>query len=468
VFFIDTLVSGTFQFTSFPSSEYNAFKSTIDATMGTNQITGVVSTTGVDFTNYGNKDFTPVTGGKIDNEGLNLFSTFTTDIANLVRPSSGAWSVGAFRATPSSGATYTGSGTAALTGTLLASGTGLYAIPPTYTGTGTAAFTATLLASGTGIYGTVVYVGTGTAALTGTLLATGTGGYVPLAGPTYSGTGTAAFTGTLLASGTGTYDAAVTLGGIYVGTNEITPGELWIGGSEVQQVWVGTTNVWLNKPLNKYVVTSTELGSPFDTGTTKTINNVPIGFADAQRRVIICFQTQGAGGHTVVLGGITIGGVVATSITTALGNTTCTIAYATVTSGTTATVVVELSAGAGNSAIGGLIAGAFIPASGSLSANTWTTNNLTTGVATVTALASKLTLYATATQLLSPAASMNMTLVNGIETFYNPVDINGIWVAGIQPANSGAGGSRTFTPNWTPPPGPTASSLTGTVAIAFT
>ena len=114
----------------------------------------------------------------------------------------------------------------------------------------------------------------------------------------------------------------------------------------------------------------------------------------------------------------------------------------------------------------GLIAGIYYPSPAALGVSASTTNNLVTGVATVTALASKLTLYATAAQGLSPASSMNMTLVNGIETFYNPVDTVGIWVAGIQPANATAG-SRTFTPNWTPD-APNSTSETGTVAIAFT
>jgi hypothetical protein len=164
----------------------------------------------------------------------------------------------------------------------------------------------------------------------------------------------------------------------------------------------------------------------------------------------------------VTIGGVSVG---ANIRTTALGNTTCTIAFATVTSGNTAQIIITLS-GAGSSGVAGLIAGAYYPSPAALGISASTTNNLTTGVATVTALASKLTLYANGSQGLSPASSMNMTLVNGIETFYNPVDFNGIWVAGIQPANATAG-SRTFTPNWTPD-APNSFSETGTVAIAFT
>ena len=210
------------------------------------------------------------------------------------------------------------------------------------------------------------------------------------------------------------------MGKIFVGTTEIKAGELKIGTTEVKQVFVGTTKIWENFDFNAFRIASTELSTGFDTSNVKTLSNVPIGLANASRQVIVCFQTQGANGHTVV--SVTIGGVSATIRTTSLGNTTCTIAFAAVPSGTTATVVVTTSATPGNSAVGGLIAGTFYPSPAALGVSASTANNLVTGVATVTALASKLTLYATAAQGLSPASSMNMTLVNGIQTFYNPVD----------------------------------------------
>lgn len=253
------------------------------------------------------------------------------------------------------------------------------------------------------------------------------------------------------------------MGKIYKGSTEIGPGKLLVGSTPVKQVYLGSTKIWDADATDYFLVTSSELSTGFDTTTTKTINNVPIGNPLASRRVIVLFQTQGAGGHTVDF--VTIGGVNATLVTTLNGNTTCTIAFATVPTGTTATVVIFHSA-AGSSAVGGLIAGRIYPSSGALGISASTNNRLTTGVATVTSLANKLVLYATAAQGLSPASSMNMNLVNGIQTFYNPVDVGGVWVAGIQPVNATAG-SKTFTPNWTPD-APNSTSETGTVAVAFT
>jgi hypothetical protein len=65
---------------------------------GTSPQINISTTTGVDFVNYGAGNYTPAANGKLDEEGLNLFSTFQNDIAYLTRPSSGAWSIGAYKA----------------------------------------------------------------------------------------------------------------------------------------------------------------------------------------------------------------------------------------------------------------------------------------------------------------------------------------------------------------------------------
>lgn len=94
---------GTGGATTNASNTNNAFSST--GTFGASQQTGIVTTAGVDLVDVTAGNFNVVSGGKLDNEGANLYTTFTTDITNQLRPASGVWSIGAWAA---SGAPPTG------------------------------------------------------------------------------------------------------------------------------------------------------------------------------------------------------------------------------------------------------------------------------------------------------------------------------------------------------------------------
>jgi hypothetical protein len=96
----------------------------------------------------------------------------------------------------------TGSGSATLSCTLTASGSGDVVVPATATGSGSATLTATLTASGSGdVVVPAPATGSGSATLAATLTASGSGDVVVPA--TATGSGSATLTATLTASGSG-------------------------------------------------------------------------------------------------------------------------------------------------------------------------------------------------------------------------------------------------------------------------
>ena len=154
--------------------------------------TGVVD---ADFEDFAGLNFAPAAGGQLDpanNPGEDQSLLYTDDIAGNTRTV--PWTLGAY-AIPSAAAF---ADSDAFTVTISAGG-------ETYTGSGTAALTANLGATGIGAFADLeTYTGSGTAALTANLGATGIGTFVDL--ETYTGSGTAALTANLGASGTGTYE----------------------------------------------------------------------------------------------------------------------------------------------------------------------------------------------------------------------------------------------------------------------
>jgi hypothetical protein len=70
----------------------NAFSST--GNFGASQVTGVVTTDGVDFVAPSTNDYTPVSGGALEGAGTDLSGTFIDDITGATRDST--WDIGAY------------------------------------------------------------------------------------------------------------------------------------------------------------------------------------------------------------------------------------------------------------------------------------------------------------------------------------------------------------------------------------
>jgi hypothetical protein len=67
------------------ASSNNASSDTSASTYGIGTVTGVVTTTGTDFTDYANGDYTPASGGALDGAGTDLSVFFTDDITGATR-----------------------------------------------------------------------------------------------------------------------------------------------------------------------------------------------------------------------------------------------------------------------------------------------------------------------------------------------------------------------------------------------
>lgn len=73
------------------------------ATLGTSQQTGIVSTAATDFVDFTNDDYSPESGGKLEDNGTDLSGTFTDDITGTTR--SGTWDIGAYERVAAGGVT---------------------------------------------------------------------------------------------------------------------------------------------------------------------------------------------------------------------------------------------------------------------------------------------------------------------------------------------------------------------------
>lgn len=77
--------------TTWDAADYNAFVGT--GAFGTNQVTGVVLTDGVDFVEPSTGDYNPTNTGALYDAGADLSGTFTDDITGATRVS---WDIGAY------------------------------------------------------------------------------------------------------------------------------------------------------------------------------------------------------------------------------------------------------------------------------------------------------------------------------------------------------------------------------------
>lgn len=218
-----TNYSGTFD----NASTNNATSTGSDDAPGGSSVYGVTSAA---FVNAASNDFHLASGSVLIGAGVNLYSTFTTDIDGDTWPSSGAWDIG-FDYRVASGVTGTGAATTAAT---TASGTGTL----THKGTGSLTTGATT-ASGTGV---ISHAGTG-AITTGAVTASGAGvlshvgtGALTTSVITVDGTGTVTAAGEITGSGAIAIAAATVAGSgtlAHTGTGALSVSPIVLAGAGV-------------------------------------------------------------------------------------------------------------------------------------------------------------------------------------------------------------------------------------------
>lgn len=131
------------------------------------------------------------------------------------------------------------------------------------------------------------------------------------------------------------------MAGLKVGSTDIT--SVYVGSTPVQAIYDGSTLVWSNNQGFELALEDT-VSTAYDTTHPKTISGAAIGSPSADRQVLFVFAMGLLAARTI--SSVTIGGVTATNVITAVDGGRYVSAYvANVTSGTTADIVVTLSSG---------------------------------------------------------------------------------------------------------------------------